>query len=301
MNKLQANLCLLCVTLLWSTEVIIFAVIPDSVEPFATTAITSLIGGALLCLCFFKRIKAALKSGGGKLLLTGILLSVMNCGYNVLYQYGLKEFDVSTGAFTISMTVVILPVILMMRKKNVEKKSWISAAMVLAGIIVSYIGKLSTISVPGLLVLIAGCIVRAVFIIRLNEAARTYDPVPISAMIAVFVGVISFVIWFFIQPATFAEIEWNTQIVASLFIYAYFIVLFAQTLNIFAQRKATPATATIIYSLEIIFSLIWGMTLPSSIVTPVTPDIFMLIGAAFIVLGNISEIFDFKFKRKAEK
>ena len=65
MNKLQANLCLLCVTLLWSTEVIIFAVIPDSVEPFATTAITSLIGGALLCLCFFKRIKAALKSGGG--------------------------------------------------------------------------------------------------------------------------------------------------------------------------------------------------------------------------------------------
>ena len=168
-------------------------------------------------------------------------------------------------------------------------------------IIVSYIGKLSTISVPGLLVLIAGCIVRAVFIIRLNEAARTYDPVPISAMIAVFVGVISFVIWFFIQPATFAEIEWNTQIVASLFIYAYFIVLFAQTLNIFAQRKATPATATIIYSLEIIFSLIWGMTLPSSIVTPVTPDIFMLIGAAFIVLGNISEIFDFKFKGKAVK
>ena len=75
----------------------------------------------------------------------------------------MKEFDVSTGAFTISMTVVILPVILMMRKKNVEKKSWISAAMILAGIIVSYIGKLGTISVPGLLILIAGCILRAAF------------------------------------------------------------------------------------------------------------------------------------------
>ena len=59
MNKLQANICLVCVTLLWSTEVIIYACIPDSVIPFATTAITSLIGAALLFLCFFKRIKAS--------------------------------------------------------------------------------------------------------------------------------------------------------------------------------------------------------------------------------------------------
>ena len=299
MNKLQANLCLVCVTLLWSTEVIIFACIPDSVAPFATTAITSMIGGVLLLLCFFKRIMAALKNGGKKLLLTSVLLSVLNCGYNVMYQYGLKEFDVSSGAFTISMTVVILPVILMMKRQNVDKKTWISAILVLAGIVISYLGKLGTISVPGLLMLIGGCVIRAYYIIRLNEAAREFDPVPLSALIAVIVGIFSFVIWFVMQPATFGAIEWDTRIVASLFIHAYFIVMFAQTLNIFAQRNATPAAATIIYSLEIIFSLIWGMTMPASIVTPITPDVFMLIGAAFIVLGNLAEILS--FKRKAVK
>lgn len=299
MNKLQANLCLVCVTLLWSTEVIIFACIPDSVAPFATTAITSMIGGVLLLLCFFKRIKTALKNGGKKLLLTGVLLSVLNCGYNVMYQYGLKEFDVSSGAFTISMTVVILPVILMMKRQNVDKKTWVSAILVLAGIVISYLGKLGTISVPGLLMLIGGCVIRAYYIIRLNEAAREFDPVPLSALIAVIVGIFSFVIWFVMQPATFGAIEWDTRIVASLFIHAYFIVMFAQTLNIFAQRNATPAAATIIYSLEIIFSLIWGMTMPASIVTPITPDVFMLIGAAFIVLGNLAEILS--FKRKAVK
>ena len=299
MNKLQANLCLVCVTLLWSTEVIIFACIPDSVAPFATTAITSMIGGVLLLLCFFKRIKTALKNGGKKLLLTGVLLSVLNCGYNVMYQYGLKKFDVSSGAFTISMTVVILPVILMMKRQNVDKKTWVSAILVLAGIVISYLGKLGTISVPGLLMLIGGCVIRAYYIIRLNEAAREFDPVPLSALIAVIVGIFSFVIWFVMQPATFGAIEWDTRIVASLFIHAYFIVMFAQTLNIFAQRNATPAAATIIYSLEIIFSLIWGMTMPASIVTPITPDVFMLIGAAFIVLGNLAEILS--FKRKAVK
>ena len=299
MNKMQANLCLICVTLLWSTEVIIFACIPDTVVPFATTAITSLIGAALLFFCFFRRITSALKKSGKKILLTGLLLSVLNCGYNVLYQYGLKEFDVSTGAFTISMTVVILPVILMMRRQNVGKKTWISAIFVLVGIVVSYLGRIGSLNIPGLLVLIGGCIVRAVYIIKLNEAARQYDPVSISALIAAFVGVISFVIWFVLQPSTFAAIEWNSQIIASLFIHAYFIVMFAQTINIFAQRNATPAAATIIYSMEIIFSLIWGMTMPSTIVTPVTPDVFMVIGAAFIVLGNLWEIVD--VKRKAVK
>ena len=48
MNSMQANLCLICVTLCWSTEVIIFANIPESVPPFATTCITSMIGAVLL-------------------------------------------------------------------------------------------------------------------------------------------------------------------------------------------------------------------------------------------------------------
>ncbi|MBQ3285753.1 MAG: DMT family transporter [Ruminococcus sp.] len=293
MNKLQANLCLICVTLLWSTEVIIFACIPDSVSPFATTSITGLIGAVLLFLCFFKRIKAEIKKGGKKLLLRTLLLSVLNCSYNILYQYGLDFFDVSTGAFTLSMTVVILPVILLMVKKSVGKKTWISALLVLVGIAFSYIGKIDSVNLYGFLTLVGGCVIRAVYIIKLNDYAKEHDPVTLSALISLIVGVISYAIWFIFQPATFGAIEWNSQVIASLFIYAYFIVAFAQTLNIFAQRRATAASATIIYSLEIIFSLIWGITMPADLVDPVTPNVYMMIGAAFIILGNLAEIVDF--------
>lgn len=292
MNKLQANLCLVCVTFLWSTEVIIYACIPDGVFPFATTAITSLIGAVLLFLCFFKRIKAELIRGGKKLLLRALFLSVLNCGYNVMYQYGLDYFDVSTGAFTLSMTVVILPVILFMGKKAVSKKTWLSAILVLIGIAASYVTKIHTFNIYGFLTLVGGCVIRAFYIIKLNEYAREHDPVTLSGLIALIVGLLSFGIWFVFQPSTFAAIEWNSQIIASLFIYAYFIVAFAQTLNIFAQRRASAATATVIYSLEIVFSLIWGLTMPASLVDPITPDVFMLIGAAFVILGNIAETID---------
>lgn len=301
MNKLQANLSLICVTFLWSTEVIIYSVIPDSVLPFATTSITNLIGAVLLFLCFFKRIKAEIGKGGKKLLLRALLLAVLNCGYNNLYLYGLDFFDVSTGAFTLSMTVVVLPVILIMAKRKTGKRTWLSAICVLIGILVSYVGKIGSINVLGLLTLIGGCVIRAIFIVKLNDYSREHDPITLSGLISLIVGIISFVIWFIFQPATFGAIGWNSQIIASLFIDAYFIVVFAQTLNVFAQRRANAATATVIYSLEIIFSLIWGLTLPPNLVEPITPDVFMLVGVAFILLGNLAETIDFSYLKKFVK
>ena len=301
MNKLQANLCLVCVTFLWSTEVIIYACIPDSVFPFATTAITNMIGAVLLFLCFFKRIKAELRLGRKKLFLRALLLSVLNCAYNVMYLYGLDYFDVSTGAFTLSMTVVILPVILLMSKKRVGKRTWLSALLVLIGIAVSYAGKLGSINLYGLMTLIGGCVIRAFYIIKLNDYSREHDPVTLSGIISLIVGTVSYMIWFVFQPSTLGSIEWNSQIIASLFIDAYFIAVFAQTLNIFAQRRANAATATVIYSLEIVFSLIWGLTMPSDLVDPITPDVFMLVGVAFIILGNLAEIIDFSQIKSMKK
>ena len=99
MNKLQANLCLICVTLCWSTEVIIFACIPNDIVSFATTAITNAIAAIILSACFFKRVKAELKRSTKKLLLRCLLLGVLNCIYNTLYLQGLDYFDVSSGAF----------------------------------------------------------------------------------------------------------------------------------------------------------------------------------------------------------
>ena len=102
------------------------------------------------------------------------------------------------------------------------------------------------------------------------------------------------------QPRVFWEIEWSSTAIASLFVYAYFIIVFAQTLNIFAQKRTTPTNATIIYSLEIVFSLIWGAVLPATLINRVIPSPLQIVGAVFIVAGSIVEIFDFKGKRRKQ-
>ena len=62
MNKLQADLSLLCATMCWSSEVIIYAAIPNSVPNFATTAITNAIGAFILFIAFYNRIATALQN-----------------------------------------------------------------------------------------------------------------------------------------------------------------------------------------------------------------------------------------------
>ena len=287
MNRLQANICLLCVTLCWSTEVIIFACIPDSVPPFATTCITSIAGALLLCLSFLKRIKETIRREGAGLFRRSLLLGVLNCAYNLLYLYGLKYFDVSSGAFTLSMTAVVLPVILFTARRKVSLKTWISAALVFAGILLAVGTNAGVGQFIGGVLIAAGCIIRAVYIILLNDYSASGDPVSLSAVISAIVGVLSAVLWLITDPKGFGILPWNTQIIASLVIYSYFIVAFAQTLNIFAQKQSTPANATIIYSMEIVMSVLWGTVLPASLIdrTELTP--WIICGLVMVVLGNL--------------
>ena len=133
MNTLQANLCLLCVTFCWSTEVIIFARIPAGTSPYAPTCITSIAGAALLFICFFDRIVKEIQRSGTRIIKRTAILSVMNCIYSVLYLYGLKSFDVSTGAFTLSLTAVVLPIVLFIQRNRVGGRTWISSVLIMIG------------------------------------------------------------------------------------------------------------------------------------------------------------------------
>ena len=135
-----------------------------------------------------------------------------------------------------------------------------------------------------------GCIIRAVYIVILNKYANENDPVTLSSLLSGIVSILSVGLWFAFDPSGFGKIPWNDQIIASLAIYSFVIVAFAQTLNIFAQKKSTPANATIIYSTEIIFSTIWGVVLPASIIDKTPLTVWIMLGVVMVVIGNLITI-----------
>ena len=290
MNRFQANLCLLLVTFCWSAEVIMAACVPGDVVPFAMTCVTSLIGGGFLWFLFSKRIKKGFNAQSKKLILLCFGLSAMNCVYNALFMTGWKYFDVSTGAFMVCFTAVVIPFVLMARREQVEKKTWISSGLICCGILVAIAGLVVKGQAPGFIIIITGCVLRAVFICLLNKYTKEYDPVLISSLISLFVGIIGFGLWFSVQHNTFAAVKWTGITIASLAIYAYFSITFAQTVNIFAQKRSTAANATIIYSLQVVFSIILGAVMPAVLITPTVVTVKTVIGLVFIVAGTLVEV-----------
>lgn len=290
MNTLQANICLLAVTFIWSCEGFVHSVIPDGVNPFATTCITSLIAAFLLGAYFFRRIGLAIREDPARFFRRVIILGLLNSAYNVLYLMGLNEFNVSFGAFTASMTVVILPVLLLVMHRGVGIRTWISSLIVLSAIVVSLFPSFEGQNLWGLSAMTVGCLIRAVFIVKLNDWARDHDPVTLTMGMSVTSATASFACWFTVEPITFFGLTWSADLIGSYFIYAYFIIALATVLNVYAQRRATPAHATIIYSMEIVFATIWAAILPGDVVDTVPVTAHMVIGCLLVVVGNLVEI-----------
>ena len=289
MNRLQANICLLCVTLCWSAEIILFACIPAGVPAFATTCATTFAGSALLAVSFRRRVAAALRSGGWKFPASALLLAALSTSYNTLFLVGVKSFDVASGAFTFCMTVVVLPVVLLSLRRRVAPATWISVVLVLAGICLALGPALRRTHLPGLAIMAVGCLLRAVHIVLLA----------VAVLVQGFSSVLALGGWAIQDPRLFAGLPVSRALVAAWALYAYFVVAFAQCLNVFAMRRVTAANATVVYSVEIVFSLLWGVFLPEGIVERVVLTPAVAIGALLVVAGSVAEIADFRGLRRA--
>ena len=294
MNKLQANICLLAVTLCWSCEVIIHSLVPEGVNPFATCCVTTLLGALILLAFFARKIVRTIKQDGIRLIRRLVFLGVLSVGYNVLTLVGLEHFDIPSGTFTSSLTVVIIPVLMFIMRRRVGARAWISALAVFVGIALVVSPTMQTMTMEAHGMMTAACLVRAVFVVKLNDFAREHDPVALAAGVAVSGAVISFVPWCVMQPTTFLALPWSTELIATYFVFGYFIVAFAGMLNVFAQRRASAVHSTIIYSCEIIFTILWTIVLPNRIVEAVVLGPQVILGCALVVLGNVWEIMPLK-------
>ncbi|PWM99512.1 DMT family transporter [Massilioclostridium coli] len=289
MNKIQSNFCLFCVTLCWSTEVILLKNIPAEIPSISITAMTNFIGCLILIAIFFKKIFRPITK---KNLLRVAGLGILNMTYNLLMLFGLQYLNVSTGIFTLSMTTVVLPVLLLLRRQKIRINTWLGVGLILIGILLAVNLHTDLSQLPGIGIMLVVCLLRAWYIIKLNEAAKEMEPIQLSALILGVVAVLSFLIWLFIEPRTVFALSYSSEMLSSIFVYSYFICAFATVINIFAQKQASARTASVIYSLEIVFSTIFSATLPPILVDRIILTPSLVIGCVLVALGAFLSEFD---------
>ena len=277
--------------MIWSAEVMILSYIPNGIMPFAVSSMTNLIGAALLFMCFFRKIKGEIRKEGKAIVLRCAMLAVLYFVYNVMFIYVWKNFDPLTGSYTISTTVVLMPLLLFLMRKKIGVKMLISSALIGAGIVIAFTANEGQLSMQSLLIVLGAAFLRGLFYIRLNDTAKEYDSITVSTLIILFSGIVSHIAWTVMQPTTFFAVPWSKQAVAGLFVHAYFVTVAAQTLNIFAQRRTTASSATIIYALESVFATLLCVIMPASVAGDITLTLPRIAAVVFVVLGNLVDLF----------
>ena len=290
MNKFQANLCLISVTICWSTEVILLRNIPSDVPGFAVVAMTNLLGALLIALVFCRRISFKIPK---KALLKLAALSVLNVGYNALLTYGLRNMDITSGAFTFSMTIVIVPIVLFSSRKHVSLQTWAGTGLIFLGIMIALGPSVFDLGMMALLAMLGACILRAIYIVLLNELAKEAEPSQVVVIMLVMVAAVSALLWVITAPETITSISYDANLLASVFIYSLFICAIANVFNIFPQKVASAEATAIIYSLEIVFTTLFAAILPDMLVERAIPTIPVVIGCALVCVGNIVSSYDF--------
>ncbi len=264
--QFRNSLLLLLTAFIWGTAFVAQSVGMDYMGAFTFNGTRSLIGGAVLIPCIFllRRFRAG-KPGGGssgglfarnKTLVTGGIC----CGLALfvasnLQQFGLKQTPAGKAGFITALYIVLVPVFGLFLKRKTGKLVWIGMCFAVAGLYFLCINEKLTIGGSDLLVL-ACAVVFAVHILVIDHFAPLVDGVAMSCIQFFVCGILST-----ICALLFEEVHFQALMdCAGPLLYAGVMSCgVAYTLQIVGQANLNPTVASMLMSLESVFSVLAGL------------------------------------------
>ena len=263
--NIKSMIMLLLTAFIWGVAFVAQSVGMKFVGPFTFTCVRSLLGGLVLipCIWFLKKMnkqgkekeKKPLTSPEKKVLLAGGIC----CGLALfvasnLQQFGVKYTTVGKAGFITALYIVLVPILGLFLKKKVGIKVWISVAISVAGLYLLCITEKLSISKGDFFVLLcAGAF--AVHILVIDYFSPRTDGVKMSCIQFFVCSALSAVLMLIFEEPSVAGILGA----AVPLLYAGIMSSgVAYTLQVLAQKDTDPTIASLILSLESVFSVLAG-------------------------------------------
>ncbi|MFR4441135.1 MAG: DMT family transporter [Hungatella sp.] len=263
-RQIKSNLMLMLTALIWGAAFVAQSVSMDYVGPFTFNAARFFIGGLVLipCMVFLKRWnkgevqdhndeKKRRKDGVMGGICCGAALFVAS-GFQ---QIGVAGTTVGKAGFITALYIVIVPILGIFLKKKVQASVWISVAAATAGMyLLCMTGGSLTIGRGDLSVLI-GSVCFSFHILIIDHFSPKAEGVFLSCVQFFTAGILALV------PSVLLEHEELSSLMAAWMPILYAGVLscgVAYTLQVVAQKDTDPVIASLILSLESVFSVIAG-------------------------------------------
>lgn len=264
--SVKSSVMLVLTAFIWGVAFVAQSVGMDYIGPFTFTCIRSLLGGVVLipCIWFLDKMNGG---GGGKdektpmspsekkvLFTGGVLCGLALCAASNLQQIGVQYTTVGKAGFITALYIVLVPIMGIFLKKRAGIKIWISVAVAVTGLYLLCITEKFTIGKGDFFVLICA-VVFSVHILLIDYFSPKVDGVRMSCIQFFVTAVLSAVPMFLYEKPQFSAI------LAAAVPLLYAGVLssgMAYTLQILAQKDADPTIASLILSLESVFSVLAG-------------------------------------------
>jgi len=261
---IKSDVLLLITGLIWGFAFVAQRIGMDYVGPFTFNGVRFALGSlSLIPLVLVTRHKGiAVVSGGkkigpGKLVFFGGITGLALFMGASLQQVGLVYTTAGKAGFITGLYVVIVPVLWFIRGRRSGSRTWIGAVLAAFGLYLLSVSGDFTIQYGDLLEII-GAFFWAIHILLIDHFSKRINPIVLSLIQFAFCSVLSL-----ITASIFETIAWQGILDAGIpLLYGGLgSVGIAYTLQVVAQRKAHPAHAAIILSLESVFAAIGGWLL----------------------------------------
>ena len=296
MTRTESNIVLFSITLCWASSYIFIKNLPDTLSPFAYLTMTAGIASIILLVVFFKRLREFNK----KLLLRSGLMAAIICGNLIFERLGVVTIPASTASFIASLNIVIVPLLMLFLRKKPSKNNLLGIILIFAGLALTSGIRIGQSLDIGVLYMFFGCFFMAGYIICTDKFTKDYNPLLLGIGQMFFITIISFVLWSVEEPKTFFAISYTNEMLANIFLLAFFAKAYAYIMLMYSQKYANPLSVTVIASTEPIVTMVLALLIPNTFGGTESFTLIKLTGALFIASGAICAGTDFLSKKEVK-
>lgn len=256
---------LLLAALIWGTCFVAQSVGLDAVGPYTFQAVRCLLGAAVLTPLALRSRKKG-NPGADKpalLLKGGLCCGLVLCVATNLQQVGLQYTIPAKSGFITSMYLVLVPFFSLAAGKAPRPRHWLCVALSAVGLCLLSVTDRFTLNSGDLLTLCAA-FVFAGHIMVIARFAPELDGVQLSCAQFWVVGLLTSVPMLLFESPTLAGLRAASLPICYAGIMSCGV---AYTLQIIGQQRCEPVIATVLMSLESVFSLLGGLILLGQIPT----------------------------------
>lgn len=245
---------LLLTALIWGFAFVSQRQAGESVGALGYNGIRMLLGFIVLVPFSIKSFKLKTKEEKIELVKDGFTAGLLLLSASFFQQKGIESTSAGKAGFITSLYILFVPVISLFRGKKVSKRTWICVATGLIGAFLLSLTQSEGIKTGDALVFVSALLF-SFHVMFIDKAGKKYDGVELSCVQFFFSGLTAFLLSLIFEDNT---IEAYVSILVPLLYGGIGSCGIAYTLQIVGQKNMDATKATLILSLESVFSAVGG-------------------------------------------